>query len=75
MCKIGAKRRRTKTEIQAEREEEALKQEAVEDKLANYDLMMQRIQQLESQVTNNDGAAQIMNGMIERGEVVQNMDG
>ena len=45
------------------------------DKLANYDLMMQRVQQLESQIENNNGAAQILNGMIERGEVVQNMNG
>ena len=43
--------------------------------MANYDLMMQRVQQLESQIENNNGAAQILNGMIERGEVVQNMNG
>lgn len=36
---------------------------------------MQRIQQLESQVENNNGAAQILNNMIARGEAVQNMNG
>ena len=46
MCKVGAKRRRTKTELEAIREEEAIKEEAIQEKLDNYELMMQRIQQL-----------------------------
>ena len=47
MYKIGSKRRRTKTELNAMREEEALKEEAVQAKLDAYDQMMSRVQQLE----------------------------
>ena len=64
MCKIGSKRRRTKTELNAMREEEALKEEAVQAKLDAYDQMMSRVQQLEMQIEHNNGAAQILNQMI-----------
>ena len=47
MCKIGSKRRRAKTELNAMREEESLKDEAVQAKLDAYDQMMSRVQQLE----------------------------
>ena len=57
MLKIGAKRRRTKTEILEERDEERIKEDAVQDKLNQYENMMSRIQQLEGEVNNNNNAA------------------
>ena len=38
MCKVEAKRRLTKTELEAMREEEAIKQDAIQTKLDNYEL-------------------------------------
>ena len=48
MLKVGAKRRRTKTEINQEREEEVKKEDEIQEKLGNYELMLSRITQLES---------------------------
>ena len=75
MLKIGAKRRRTKTEIVEECEEERVKQEAIEDKISQYDQMMARIQQLEGEVQNNQSATQILSGLIERKQVVMDLNG
>ena len=44
MLKIGAKRRRTKTEILEEREQERMKEQAVQEKMDQYEQMMARIQ-------------------------------
>ena len=44
MLKTGVKRRRTKQELKNIREEETQKEEAIQEKLSNYDLMMSRIQ-------------------------------
>ena len=47
MLKVGAKRRRTKTEILQEREEEVKKEDEVQAKLSNYEFMLSKITQLE----------------------------
>ena len=37
MLKVGIKRRRTAQEIKDQKEEEAIRQQAIEDKLARFD--------------------------------------
>ena len=37
--------------------------------------MMARVQQLEVQIEQNNGAAQILNQMIQRGDAVQDVNG
>ena len=39
LLKIGAKRRKTKAEIDELKEEERIKEEAIQDKLASFDRM------------------------------------
>ena len=55
--------------------DEVKKEEEVQDKLNQYEFMLSKIQQLEERVQNNDGAAQILSGMIERKEVVMDLNG
>ena len=45
--KVGAKRRRTKQEIQDEKDEELAREQAIQDKMALFDQMQQKISQLE----------------------------
>ena len=47
MLKVGAKRRRTKTEILQEREEEVKKEDEIQAKLNDYQFMLSKITQLE----------------------------
>ena len=57
LWKLGAKRRRTKVEIAEEREEERLRQEGVNRQAQQIEELTQRLQQLEEEKRNNDGAA------------------
>ena len=47
LLKVGAKRRRTKQEIQDEKDEELAREQAIQDKMAMFDQMQQKISQLE----------------------------
>jgi len=47
VLKIGAKRRRTKGEISAEKEEAQLKQETIAAKLEQYEVMKAKAEALE----------------------------
>ena len=47
MLKIGSKRRKTKAEIEELKEEERLKEEAIQDKLASFDRMAKQIAELQ----------------------------
>ena len=47
MLKIGAKRRKTKAEIEELKEEERLKEEAIQDKLSSFDRMAKQIVELQ----------------------------
>lgn len=75
LLKINSKRRRTKGEIQQEKEEQILKEEAIQQKLDAYEAMQQRLTVLETQANNNAAATNILNAMIDRGEAVQDDQG
>ena len=46
MLKAGTKRRRTKNEIAAEKEEAKLKNEAIQQKIVQLDMMQQQMSQM-----------------------------
>jgi len=52
MLKIGSKRRRTQEEIKNEKEESMLKEQSIQDKIAQWDALQQRIQELEASNAN-----------------------
>ena len=68
MLKVGTKRRRTKAQIQAEKEEEIIKETAVQEKLA-------RLDEQEALARNNAAAAEILTNMLKEGIAVRDENG
>ena len=68
MLKSGTKRRRTIRQITDEKAEEALRQQAIEDKLANYEKIQQELNEAKQEANNGKAATIILEGMINRGE-------
>ena len=75
MLKIGAKRRKTKAEIEELKEEERIKEQAIQDKLAQFDRMAKQIAELQQENNNNKIAKTILQDMIDKGEAVADDDG
>ena len=71
MLKVGSKRRRTKAEIEDEKEQEALKQQKLESDLQELANLRGRIQEAEEQANTNKAAAELMSQMINAGHVQQ----
>ena len=71
MLKVGSKRRRTKAEIDDEKEQEALKQQKLEVDLQELTNLRSRIQEAEEQANTNKAAAELMSQMINAGHVQQ----
>ena len=69
MLKIGSKRRRTQEEIKNEKEESMLKEQSIQDKMAQWDALQQRIQELEASNANQSAAATILQEIINSGEL------
>ena len=68
MLKVGTKRRRTKAQIQTEKEEEIIKEAAVQEKLA-------RLDEQEALARNNAAAAEILTNMLKEGIAVRDENG
>ena len=66
MLKAGSKRRRTKGEMLAAKEEAILKQGAVSNKLENMQTMQAEIDKLKEENRNNEAANLILRDMIDR---------
>ena len=56
MLKAGVKRRRTQRQITDEKAEEALRQQAIDDKLAAFDALQQQLREAREQADNGKGA-------------------
>ena len=50
MLKVGSKRRRTKGELLQEKEEAKIKNDAINDKMAQFDQMQQQFQAMEQRL-------------------------
>ena len=57
MMKVGSKRRRTKNEIDEQKQEEILKQQKLEADLQELADLRARVHEAESRAINNEGAA------------------
>ena len=68
VLKPGTKRRRTTDQINAEKSEAALKEQAIQDR-------MDQLLKKEEEMKSNAAAADILNGMIKSGVAVQDRDG
>ena len=69
MLRFGQNRRRTKLEIFEEKEEARLKQESIEEKLARYDQLLAKNQELERDVVQHQGARMIFQDMASKGKI------
>ena len=75
MFKLGAKRRRTKAEILEEQEEERLRQQVEDQKLAQIAALQAQLANVEQERNNNALAADILNKWRTEGRLRQNQDG
>jgi len=71
MLKVGSKRRRTKREIEEEKEDEAGKQQKLESDMRELASLRGRVQQAEQQADSNKAAAELMSQMIQAGHLHQ----
>ena len=75
MLKAGSKRRRTTAQIKAEKEAKETQEQEVAAKLAMFDSLKAENQQLHAQSQNNQGAADILGDLMQKGLVQQEADG
>ena len=75
MLKVGLKRRRTKTECNADREEAQLREESMKTSEQQKQELKDRVAQLEQTNRNNQSAAEILNNLLAQGVCVQAADG
>ena len=75
LLKAGTKRRRTKTEITNEKEEARIKEVAIQEKMAQFDQMQQRMNQLEAQCQEGEQLKGFFGDMINKGKLVREKDG
>ena len=71
MLKIGVKRRRTKAEIEEQKQEEIRKEQKIVAELQELAGLRDRVQQAEQIAENNKGAANILSQMMSAGQAKQ----
>ena len=74
MMVVGSKRRRTKRQIEEDKEEEIRKEEDTRQALAELASMRARMQELEQQAVNGKAAASLINQMINAGHIQQDSE-
>ena len=67
LLKIGAKRRRTKQEIEDQREAELLEKQSIQAKLAQMESLIKKCNELRQKADNNEAANMILNGFLSNG--------
>ena len=69
MLKKDSKRRRTKAEIEEQKQEEILKRQKLEEDMEELANLRARMQEAEQIALNNKGAADLMSQMINAGHI------
>ena len=64
LCKIGSKRRRTHQELIEEKKENQRKDQEIQEKLVKFQEMEAKENELQSQLNNNQTAANILSEMV-----------
>ena len=75
MIKAGAKRRRTRVELEEARQEESLREEGRNRQQQQIEELQAQIRRMQEDTHNNQAAANILNSWIEEGSVLQADDG
>ena len=75
MLQAGSKRRRTKKQIEEDRQEEILKRQQTEAKMANYDALQAKVAMLEENQRHGQAAADLVKQFLDAGVVQQDDDG
>lgn len=73
MLKAGIKRRRTQRQITDEKAEEAVRNQAIEDKLNQFDRLQEQFKAMKEEADRGKNATIILSDLIENGEA--EMDG
>ena len=71
MLKKESKRRRTRAEIEEQKQEETLKRQKLAEYMQELQSLRARMQEAEQQALNNKGAAELLSQMINAGHVRQ----
>ena len=74
MLKAGSKRRRTKAEIQADRDTEIVKRQNIQDRLDTIPLYVERVSILERENEESKAATNLLQQFIDAGLVQQTGD-
>ena len=75
MLQAGSKRRRTKKQIEAEKQAEVLKRQQTEAKVTNYNAMQMKVSMLEQEREKANAAADLVQQFIDAGFAKQGSDG
>ena len=75
MLKAGIKRRRTQRQITDEKAEEAVRQQAIEEKLAKFDQLQEKSNEVKQEAENGKSATIILHNMINNGEAELDKNG
>ena len=75
MLQASSKRRRTKKQIEAEKQAEVLKRQQTEAKVTNYNAMQMKVSMLEQEREKANAAADLVQQFIDAGFVKQGSDG
>ena len=75
MLKIGMNRRRTKAQVEEEKEEALLREQSMQAADQQSKLLRDRITELEAESRNNNSAAGILNNLLAQGVARQDENG
>ena len=69
LLQSGSKRRRTKAQIEAEKEEAMVKEQSIQAKLAQYDILQEKVRIMEQDHASGQMAASLMTQFIDSGAI------
>ena len=75
LLRVGIKRRRTKTQIEEEKQEAELRERAVNESLVENEQLKSQLTQMQNQGQNNQKAADILSELLSKGLITQDDSG
>ena len=75
LLRVGIKRRRTKTQIEEEKQEAELRERAVNESLVENEQLKSQLPQMQHQGQNNQKAADILSELLSKGLITQDGSG
>ena len=75
LLKVGSKRRRTKTEINDEKEEARIKEQQINHKMQQYDQLQQQLNEMQQHMGEADQLKGFFQDMISKGKLIRDDQG